>query len=115
MKQDIFETRQRAKEILEEAVKIWRNTPQSDYLEGIEEDPIFSLLTMALAHQLNRMDIELKSAKKEVVNDFIRSLVPDSLLKAVPASLVDYCLPLSSIDKINVNENMAFTVNSLPT
>ena len=115
MKQDIYETRQRAKDILEEAIKIWRNTPQSDYLEGIEEDPIFSLLTMVLAHQLNRLDLDLKFAKEEVVRDFVYSLVPDSLLTAFPASLVVSCMPIPKIDKIEMNENMAFSVNKLPT
>ena len=53
MKQTIFETRQRASEILKETIAIWRQSDQSDYLEGIEDDPIFSLLIMALAYRAN--------------------------------------------------------------
>ena len=46
MKQTVFETRQRANEIQKETLAIWRQSDQSDYLEGIENDPIFSLLMM---------------------------------------------------------------------
>ena len=55
MKQTIFETRQRANEIQKETLAIWRQSDQSDYLEGIENDPIFSLLMMALSGPLLQM------------------------------------------------------------
>ena len=40
MNQKIFETQQRADELLREALTIWRKSVQNDFLEGIEDDPI---------------------------------------------------------------------------
>lgn len=51
MNQKIFETQQRADELLREALAIWRKSVQNDFLEGIEDDPIFSLLMLATAYQ----------------------------------------------------------------
>ena len=44
MKQTIFETRQRAEELIHEAINIWRQSDMNDSLEGLEKDPVFSLL-----------------------------------------------------------------------
>jgi len=60
MKQTIFETRQRANDLLKEAIAIWRQSDQSNRLEGIEDDPVFSLLMMALAYQANEADSEIE-------------------------------------------------------
>jgi len=51
----IFETQQRANEMLREALAIWRQSVRSDLLEGIENDPVFSLLMSAIAYQANRV------------------------------------------------------------
>ena len=53
MKQTIFETRQRADELMREAINIWRQSAQSDFLEGLENDPVMSLIMTALAYQMN--------------------------------------------------------------
>ena len=39
MKQTIFENKQRAEELLQEAIRIWRSSDHPDQLEGIEQDP----------------------------------------------------------------------------
>ena len=49
MKQTIFNTRQRAKEIIKEAIAVWEQSTNSEHLEGIEQDPVFSLFLTALA------------------------------------------------------------------
>ena len=49
MKQTIFENKQRAEELMQEAIRIWRSSDHPDQLEGIEQDPVFSLLLTALA------------------------------------------------------------------
>ena len=49
MKQTIFETRQRAEELLREAINIWRKSDMNDSLEGLENDPMFSILLTAVA------------------------------------------------------------------
>ena len=88
MKQTIFETRQRASEILKETIAIWRQSDQSDYLEGIEDDPIFSLLMMALAYRANESEGEIERLKSEVLDEFARLLAPYEVGHAIPATAV---------------------------
>jgi hypothetical protein len=56
MKQTIFENKQRADELIQEAIRIWRESDHPDQLEGIEQDPVFSLLMTALAYQSNELE-----------------------------------------------------------
>lgn len=88
MKQTIFETRQRANEIQKETLAIWRQSDQSDYLEGIENDPIFSLLMMAQAYRANEAEGEVERLKTEVLDEFARLLAPYEIGHAVPATAV---------------------------
>ena len=76
MKQTLFETRQKAEELQREALAIWQQSDQADALEGLGQDPVFSMLMMAFAYQSNETDAELERLKTEVVEDFSRTLVP---------------------------------------
>ena len=53
MKQTIFETKQRAEELLREAFNIWRQSDDNDKLEGLESDPVLKLMITAMAYQAN--------------------------------------------------------------
>ena len=64
MKQTIFENKQRAEELLQEAIRIWRSSDHPDQLEGIEQDPVFSLLLTALAYQSNELENDLWSSRR---------------------------------------------------
>ena len=88
MKQLFFETRQKADELLKDALTLWEQSNQADALEGIEKDPVFSLLMMALAYQSNELDGEVERLKAEVLEDFARLLVPYEMGHAMPASVV---------------------------
>ena len=88
MKQMLFETRNKAEDLLKQSLEIWRQSDQADYLEGIEKDPVFSLLMMALAYQSNELDSEVERLKQEVVDDFARMLVPYEMGHATPATAV---------------------------
>ena len=65
MKQTIFETRQRAEELIHEAINIWRQSDMNDSLEGLEKDPVFSLLMTALAYQMNELVTDMEAMKIE--------------------------------------------------
>jgi hypothetical protein len=67
MKQTIFENKQRAEELLQEAIRIWRSSDHPDQLEGIEQDPVFSLLLTALAYQSNELENGLDQMKGDVL------------------------------------------------
>ena len=88
MKQNIFETRQRAQELLDEAIRIWRQSPQSEHLEHLEKDPVMSLMMSALAYQANETDSDIEMLKNEVLGEYVRMLTPYEMGHAVPATAV---------------------------
>ena len=88
MIQTIFETKQRAKELLQKAIEIWRSSDQNDHLEGIEDDPVFSLLITALAYQANETEAEIDQMKQELLEEFASMQVPFEMGHAMPASAV---------------------------
>ena len=76
MRQNIFNTRQRAEEIIKEAVAIWQRGFNSEQLEGIEQDPVFSLFMTALAYQANEIDNEIEQLQEEILDELTRLLIP---------------------------------------
>jgi hypothetical protein len=88
MKQNIFETRQRAQELLEEAINFWRQSPQSEALEGLGKDPVMTLLMSALAYQANETDNDIEMLKAEVIDEYVHALTPYEMGHAVPATTV---------------------------
>ena len=88
MKQNIFETRQRAQELLEEAVNIWKQSPQSEQLENLGKDPVMTLMMSALAYQANETDNDIEMLKTEVLDEYVHALTPYELGHAVPATTV---------------------------
>ena len=88
MKQTIFENKQRADELMREAIRIWRESDHGDQLEGIEQDPVFSLLMTALAYQSNETESFLEQMKSDVLDDFARMLTPYEVGHAIPATAV---------------------------
>ena len=111
MNQKIFETHQKADELLQEALYIWRNSSQSDYLEGIEDDPILSLLMSAIAYQENSFDSELENLKVGVLNEYIQTLLPYGMQHAVPATAVVTATLQESISSMVVNADTKFMLN----
>ena len=77
MIQTIFETKQRAAELLQKAIAIWRESEQSDYLQGIEKDPVFALLITALAYQANETETEIEQMKTELLEEFANLQIRD--------------------------------------
>lgn len=88
MKQTAFDTRQRAAELLQEAAAIWRQSAHSDQLEGLERDPIFSLLITALAYQANETDSDIERLKQDVLEEYTRLLTPYESGRPIPATTV---------------------------
>ena len=105
MKQILFETRNRAQELLKRALEIWRQSDQADYLEDIEKDPVFSLLMMALAYQSNELDSEVERLKAEVLDDFAHMLLPYEMGHATPATAVVEAALLDSIPEMTLGES----------
>lgn len=110
MKQNIFEIRQQAEDLLKEAVNIWRQSNQSDQLEGIENDPVFSLMLTALAYQLNDLDYDIARIKQEVIEEFTKQLVPYDMVNAIPATAVISTNLNKDIAELSINDKSRFVL-----
>ena len=108
MKQNIFETRQRAQELLEEAINIWRQSPQSESLENLGKDPVMSMMMSALAYQANETDNDIEMLKTEVLNEYVRMLTPYELGHAMPASAVIETTLQSDVAEWHVDADSTF-------
>lgn len=108
MKQILFETRQKADELLKEAMAVWRQSDRSEDLENLGSDPVFSMLLMALAYQSNEFDSEIERLKSEVLEDFARLLVPYSAAHAVPATAVVETALQDDVDELHIGQETSF-------
>ena len=111
---NIFETRQRTAELLKEAITLWRQSDQSDYLEGLENDPVFTLLMMAVAYQGNEIDNEIERLKTETLDEFARQLAPYEMGHATPASLVVHTALNDGVTELETGPNTVFHLGSHP-
>ena len=110
MKQTIFENKQRAEELMQEAIRIWRSSDHPDQLEGIEQDPVFSLLLTALAYQSNELENELDHMKAEVLEEFSRMLVPYEVGHAIPATAVIQATLQPNLPHLELTQEHVFTL-----
>jgi len=111
MKQTIFENKQRAEELMQKAIRIWRESDHEDQLEGIEEDPVFSLLITALAYQSNETESSLEQMKADVLDDFARMLKPYEVGHAIPATAVVETNLQPGLPDLELSELHVFTLN----
>lgn len=95
---------------MREAVRIWRESDHGDQLEGIEQDPVFSLLMTALAYQSNETESYLEQMKSDVLNDFARMLSPYEVGHAIPATAVIETSLQTGLTDLEVNEQHVFTL-----
>ncbi len=112
MKQTTFEIRQQAEKMLKQAIAIWRQSEHSDYLENVENDPVFSLLLTTLAYQLNDIDYDIEDLKSEVLNDYTDMLKPYELMHAIPATAVVYTHPQAGLGAVKLDDNSTFRLDN---
>lgn len=110
MKQSAFDTRQRAAELLEEATAIWRQSVHGEQLEGIEHDPIFSLLITALAYQANETDSDIERLKQDVLETYMQLLTPYETGRPIPATAVIEARLQEDVAEMELTEQTAFTI-----
>ena len=111
MKQTIFETKQRAEELLREAFNIWRQSDDNDKLEGLENDPVLKLMITAMAYQANESASDLEAMKTEVLEDFAQLLTPYEVGHAVPATAVVETALQDPVGELEMNDQSVFTLN----
>lgn len=110
MKQTIFNTRQRAEEIIKEAIAVWGQSTNSEHLEGIEQDPVFSLFLTALAYQANEIDNEIEQLKAEILYELEQMLVPYERTHALPATAAVEVTPSESISIQTLDHRTVFSL-----
>ena len=108
MKQTAFDTRQRATELLQEAAAIWRKSAHSEQLEGIERDPIFSLLITALAYQANETDSDIERLKQDVLEEYTNLLTPYEAGRPIPATAVVEAALQNNVAETTLTEQSTF-------
>ena len=108
MEQTAFDTRQRAAELLQEAAAIWRQSAHSDQLEGLERDPIFSLLITAVAYQANETDSDIERLKQDVLEEYTRLLTPYESGHPIPATAVVEAALQSDVAEMVLTEQSTF-------
>lgn len=107
MKHNIFETRQRAGELMHEALNIWRDSDQSDALSGLEKDPVFNVIMSALAYQANDFDDEIAQLKEDILEEFEKLISVGAKANAVPATTAMQVNALGSVP-VSIDENSVF-------
>ena len=112
MEQTAFDTRQRAAELLQEAAAIWRQSAHSDQLEGLERDPIFSLLITALAYQANETDSDIERLKQDVLEEYTRLLTPYESGHPIPATAVVEAALQSDMAEMVLTEQSTFFIEN---
>lgn len=110
MKSNIFETRQRAEQLLQEAIAIWQKSDRSDELQDLDKDPVFKLLLTALAYQYNETESDIENMKTEVLEDFADSLVPYESCHAMPTTAVISTMPGENVEEVRMDHNSVFTL-----
>ena len=110
MKQTIFETRERAKELLREAINIWQNSDDNDKLEGLENDPILKMMLTALAYQANESISDLEAMKTEVLEEYAQLLTPFEVGHAMPATTVISTMPQEAVNEFELDSKSIFTL-----
>lgn len=108
MKQETYNTRFRAQELLQETVSIWRQGDHMDQLEGLEKDPIFSIFLTALAYQANETDSEIERLRQDVLDEFARLLIPYEVGHALPATAVVETELKSGVTELMLTEKTSF-------
>lgn len=111
MKQTIFETKQRADELLQKAIEIWHKSDQSDRLDGLENDPVVSLLITALAYQANETENDIDMMKHEVLEDFAQLVTPYEEGHAIPATTVVETALSDTVAEMSLDSHHVFMLN----
>lgn len=108
MKKSIFEIKQRAEQLMQDAIAIWRQSDYGEYLEGLENDPVFKMLITAMAYRFNESDNERALLKDEILDDFADAFVPYESGHAMPAVAVVKVMPDEGVGEVQLGSNSQF-------
>lgn len=110
MNQKIFETRQRADELLREAIEIWRQSDESERLEGLENDPVFKMIITAMAYQANELESDIARFRQDVVSEFYETMLPYNAGHAIPATVAIETALQGDVSDLVMTSDMGFAL-----
>ena len=96
---------------MREAINIWRQSDMNDFLEGLESDPVLSLMLTALAYQMNETVGDMEMLKTEVLEEFAHLMTPYEVGHAVPATAVVETALQDSIPEMELTPQTEFTLS----
>lgn len=110
MKQNIFETRQRAERLIADTMELWQQSDKSEYIEGLQTDPVFRMLLNILAYQANEFDSEIEQLKVDILDEFEQMLTAGEGGKAIPASVAIETSISGNIPYVELNSDQTFSI-----
>lgn len=111
MDQKTVDTRQRAEQLLAEAISIWKQSSRSESIEGLEHDPVFGVLMSAVAYQSNEIDDEIERMKQEVLDDYVASLLPYDESHPMPSLACISVFPSAGTAEVEMNSSSVFLLS----
>ena len=108
MNQKVLDTRQRAQDLLAEAIAIWKQGNHIDQLEGLKDDPVFQLLISAVAYQANIIDGDIERMKSQVLDEYASLLTPYQVGHATPATAVIKVMPVQGGGDVMLDSSNVF-------
>lgn len=96
---------------MREAINIWRQSDMNDFLEGLESDPVLSLMLTALAYQMNETVGDMEMLKTEVLEEFAHLMTPYEVGHAVPATAVVETALQDTIPEMELTPQTEFTLS----
>ena len=111
MANSIFEIRQKVRELIERTAQIWQGTEYGEQLEGIENDPIVTLLLSAVSYQSALLQTDISRIKQDVVNDLLGTLCQRASVSARPAAALVACNLRNDVNSLEIDSSSDFKIS----
>ena len=108
MNQKVFDTQWRVRELMEDAIAVWKQSNYSDQLLSLKDDPVFKLIMAAMARQANEIDNDIERFRTDVLNEFTEIFSSYDAGHATPASAVVRVAPVPGVSDVDVDSNGSF-------
>ena len=108
MNQKVFDTQWRVRELMEDAIAVWKQSNYSDQMLSLKDDPVFKLIMAAMARQANEIDNDIERLRTDVLNEFTEIFSSYDAGHATPASAVVRAAPVPGLGVVDVDSTGSF-------
>ncbi|MCQ2150013.1 MAG: hypothetical protein MJY45_06680 [Bacteroidales bacterium] len=110
MNQKVFDTQWRVRELMEDAIAVWKQSNYCDQLLPLKDDPVFKLIMAAMARQANEIDNDIERFRTDVLNEFTEIFSSYDAGHATPASAVVRVAPVPGVGVVDVDSTDSFSL-----